>query len=139
MRCSKCEQEKPETEFAASKKYGKQPWCRSCQKESHKAYYQKNKQHFIDYKESVKRQRQEQLLAYMQEQGCKDCGIKDPLVLEFDHINPETKVESVCKLLQTGRKMEVILAEVAKCEVRCCNCHRKRTIQQFGWYRARID
>lgn len=139
MRCNKCDQEKSETDFAASKKYGKQPWCRQCQKKSHKAYYQKNKQHFIEYKESVKRQRQKQLLTYMQEQGCKDCGIKDPLVLEFDHIDPETKIESVCKLLQKGRKMETILAEVAKCEVRCCNCHRRRTIQQFGWYRARID
>lgn len=64
---------------------------------------------------------------------CVDCGESDPVVLDFDHVEGE-KVASVSKLFRAASK-ERIQAELAKCEVRCSNCHRKRTAQQFGWYK----
>jgi hypothetical protein len=30
-----------------------------------------------------------------------------------------------------------VLVEIEKCDVRCANCHRKRTAQQFGWRKGR--
>ena len=55
------------------------------------------------------------------------------IVLEFDHRDGEVKDESVSVLVGYGVARKV-KAEVEKCEVRCSNCHRKRTAIQQGYY-----
>lgn len=138
--CKKCGVEKrdiePNPEFAKSKRQGTHSWCKPCAKERHKVYYQENKQHFTDYKTNIRQTNQGKLLEFMAKHGCKDCGLHDPLVLEFDHIDPNLKTENISTMLYNGRKWESLLEEIAKCEIRCCNCHRRRTIQQFGWFRG---
>lgn len=56
--------------------------------------------------------------------GCVDCDETDPVVLDFDHVRGE-------KLFTIGERKDGsrarLLAEIAKCEVRCANCHRRRT------------
>jgi hypothetical protein len=56
--------------------------------------------------------------------GCVDCGIHELVVLEFDHVGGET-----CNVsLAWGEvSIERLDAEIRRCEVRCCNCHRRRT------------
>lgn len=66
---------------------------------------------------------------YKAEKGCADCGEKDFVVLEFDHIN-DNKTASVCNLIDQGSHWKTIWAEIAKCEVVCCNCHRRRTVSR---------
>ena len=56
---------------------------------------------------------------------CADCGGRFPSVcMDFDHVRGE-------KLFQIGaansRSTENVLAEIAKCDVICANCHRIRT------------
>lgn len=61
--------------------------------------------------------------------GCVDCGYRNdehPEVFDLDHLPGFTKVRPVSAMLH-GAPMEAILAEVAKCEVVCANCHRIRT------------
>lgn len=65
--------------------------------------------------------------------ACVDCGESDPVVLEFDHIDPETKRDAISRMARKCYTLESIKEEIAKCEVRCSNCHRKRTAKQFGW------
>lgn len=57
-----------------------------------------------------------------------DCGLRCeyPEVFEFDHRPGETKVADVTKL-RVG-KMSALVAEIAKCDVVCANCHRIRTV-----------
>jgi hypothetical protein len=59
------------------------------------------------------------------ESGCVDCGERDVVVLEFDHIGDKTS--TVTALAWSQRSLEQIDAEIACCEIRCCNCHRRRT------------
>lgn len=70
---------------------------------------------------------------YLLEHPCEHCGEADPVVLEFDHIDPKTKFKAVTEL--ATYKLEVLKTEIAKCRVLCANCHRRHTAQQHGWYK----
>ena len=75
------------------------------------------------------------LLEYLKTHHCVDCGEEDPIVLEFDHRNPDTKKAKVSNILGSWN-WDTIMTEIEKCEVRCANCHRRRTAKQFGWYKG---
>jgi hypothetical protein len=58
---------------------------------------------------------------------CMDCGRKFPTCcMDFDHTG-EDKVEIVSRLVGSMAPKERILAEIAKCDLICANCHRIRT------------
>jgi len=71
------------------------------------------------------------LLQYLEEHPCVDCGEDDVVVLEFDHLRD--KARGISKM--RNHRWESVLAEIAKCEVVCANCHRRRTARRGGWYR----
>lgn len=57
---------------------------------------------------------------------CVDCGNSyHPCQMQFDHIGTD-KVASVADLVRSKGKPAVI-AEIAKCELVCANCHAART------------
>jgi hypothetical protein len=60
---------------------------------------------------------------YLLEHPCVDCGETDPIVLEFDHNGDKFMTVSAMKVNYSQGKL---LAEIAKCEVRCVKCHRRR-------------
>lgn len=58
--------------------------------------------------------------------GCTDCGYKEhPAALQFDHVDPSKKAFQIS--ISFMRNWESILAEIAKCVVRCANCHAVKT------------
>lgn len=58
---------------------------------------------------------------------CADCGIKyPPYIMDFDHRDPDQKSFGIGESL-VSKRPEVLLAEIAKCDVVCSNCHRERT------------
>lgn len=76
------------------------------------------------------------VLEYLRAHPCVDCGEKDPIVLEFDHRDGTEKVESVTQLVTNNCGWQKIEDEIAKCDVRCANCHRRRTAIKRGYMRA---
>jgi hypothetical protein len=51
------------------------------------------------------------------------------VTLDFDHVDPSTKLMAIGSMA-TSRCWSAIEAEIAKCVVRCANCHRRRTKSQ---------
>lgn len=65
------------------------------------------------------------LREYKQTLQCQNCGETDSLCLDFHHRDPKTKLFNVRDGVNRGIKK--MLEEIAKCDVLCCNCHRKLT------------
>ncbi len=71
------------------------------------------------------------LLDFLSTKECIDCGEADPVVLEFDHRNPETKSRGVARFLSGHFSWKSVIAEIEKCDIRCANCHRRKTYVQY--------
>ena len=75
----------------------------------------------------------EWLLAFLLENPCVDCGEADPIVLEFDHRPGVDKAFNLGVAVQRNYSLARVKAEVAKCDVRCANCHRRVTYDRAGY------
>ena len=143
--CTKCQIPKILDDFYddARQSSGKRPDCKECQKNQGRTKYatdetfRQNKQAQAKaYQHIRRREFQIRILTILKHTGCKDCSEKDPLVLDFDHMRD--KKSGVSRLLRNNASWDDIEAEIAKCEVRCSNCHRKKTAKERGYY-ADID
>lgn len=74
--------------------------------------------------------RQAAMLDVLRDRPCADCGGRfPPCSMDFDHRIPPLKLSRVPALI--GRAGDGrILAEVAKCDIVCANCHRARTFRR---------
>lgn len=61
--------------------------------------------------------------------ACVDCGEADIRVLEFDHVDRETKEMLVSDYKSVGD----LLSEAPKCDIRCGICHVRRTSEQLNY------
>ena len=135
--CNRCKQEKELTEFPPRKNKGVGPYCLTCKREYDREFYQKTIEKRRSLKKNnsknIRKRNAELIKQYLLDKACIDCGITDPVVLEFDHRNPEEKSYHVSNMAGWCFSEENILEEIAKCDIRCANCHRRKTAKQFGW------
>ncbi len=115
----------------------RQAMCKNCQNEYGRAHYQTYRPAYLR-KARLRNIEQskinaEFLIDYLTHHPCVDCGESDIVFLEFDH--QRNKVLDVSTLSREGYSLDRVKQEIAKCDVVCANCHRRRTAKQFGWYR----
>ena len=102
-------------------------WCKDCQKQKtieirasniekykakdriNKASAYKNKRNIINSYKSC---------------GCLVCGEKEPVCLDFPHVDTKSKSFDIAKQFHI-KAIETIINEIKKCVVLCANCHRK--------------
>jgi hypothetical protein len=140
--CYDCRRFKPIDAFAfANKSRGtRQGRCRACHAKYRRQHYLRNRNTYIKQEVArIRRYREENcplIRGYLRAHPCVDCGESDIIVLDFDHRNPRLKEHNVI-VLAMHKPWKRVLLEIEKCDVRCANCHRKRTAQQYGWRKAR--
>lgn len=138
--CSICKALKGSEDFHVnkSKRDGRQTKCKPCSSALTKVYYEANRTKLRSQISSrnkiLRRENQYRLLEHLQKHPCVDCGETDPVVLDFDHVRG-TKVRDLCRMAAWGTSAEKLAEEMNKCEVRCANCHRRKTAKQKKFFR----
>src|SRR6266566_7965784 len=129
--CTKCGELKPLDDFPPVRRGEPklQSWCRECFAEANARNYRKNhereKTRLVRQVAQRRSEVRQRIIEYLREHPCVDCGESDIVVLEFDHV--ADKVADVSVYAGGGRSWERVKAEIDKCEVRCANCHRRKT------------
>src|SRR5574337_231496 len=137
--CTKCKTSyaRPKQAFQKEKhgKDGLRSVCRKCRLEMQRSYRSTSPKAKHTLKAGVLRRRKrnrEFVRDYLLTHPCVDCGESRWQVLEFDHV--KKKRDNIAWMIIRARSLKTIETEIAKCEVRCANCHRLKTAIQFGWY-----
>ena len=137
-RCYTCKTDKDKSEFNKNKgrKDGLNSICKECSRERSKRYYRENKEYHKKVTTARKKIQIEKsrkyVYSYLCKNPCVDCGENDPIVLEFDHMRDKHK--NLSRMIVDGNSIDSIKKEIEKCEVRCANCHRRKTAKDQGWY-----
>lgn len=134
--CSKCKEVNPLAEFGKNKHRsdGLQSYCRRCAAE----YYRKNATKIKPQIRAAAKVAYDDVrrlaFDYLKQHPCIDCGESDPVVLDFDHVRG-IKRSAVSSMFRDCR-WPAIQREIKKCEVRCANCHRRKTAKERGYFKV---
>lgn len=105
-------------------------YCKECNREKGKENYRANKARYFAKAKERDKQLDELILKH-KSKPCADCGVQyPPYVMDFDHLDGDTKEFGICHMRRHRMAFAKIKAEIAKCEVVCANCHRERTNQR---------
>lgn len=118
-KCKKCHVDKPLAKFARhpTTKDRKQTWCMSCVGSN-------NRLNGYGLEQIAEKRL---LILSAKDRPCMDCGVQyPPYVMDFDHRDKKEKKFNLAAG-HTRAGIELLLAEIAKCDVVCANCHRIRT------------
>jgi len=133
--CTNCKIKKPLENFQkrSSAKDGHTNLCKPCKRKYDNAHYQNNpkRSEYIRNNQKDREIKTNKYIAeYLRQHPCVDCGEDDIVVLEFDHVRGKKRgAISVLKRYS----LKAVKEEIEKCEVRCANCHRRKTAMQFNW------
>jgi hypothetical protein len=139
-RCSTCGAWKPLEEFhrKSAAKDGRQSRCKACNIAGQIRVHAENpdlcRARIKARADRLKLENRIRVLVHLLTHPCVDCGEDDPVVLEFDHLGE--KVANVSAMANRPIAWSVIAEEIAKCEVVCANCHRRRTCERANGLRA---
>lgn len=110
--CTKCKKELPLDQFNWRNKSAgtRRSECKFCHSDYMKQRYQDKKSMIQELKAEHK---------------CAKCGEDRGYVLEFHHIDPEEKDETIARMTSNNYALDKVYDEIKKCIVLCANCHRE--------------
>lgn len=111
-KCSKCGRELPLDQFnwRDKTKGTRRADCKECHSAFMKKKYQEKRTEIQDLKSQY---------------CCAKCGESRGYVLDFHHINPDEKENTIARMISNNYTLSKVHDEVKKCVVLCANCHRE--------------
>lgn len=106
--------------------------CKECWKKYQNSRYDEGKSNH--YRRDFRNKSRKFVYDYLLTHSCVDCGESTPCCLDFDHVKGE-KYKTIRDMIAGCYSINNIKIEIEKCEVRCANCHRKKTAKDFDWYK----
>ena len=145
-RCTKCRKIWPVVDFNFRDKGEgiRKGICKICTRKTTRTAYYKKRIYYLkrvaERNSSSTKKLRLFLYQYLCSHSCVDCGIQDPVVLQFDHVRGK-KRDSVANMASRRFSPNTVKAEIKKCEIRCANCHTKKTARERGYYKylSRLD
>ncbi len=102
-------------------------YCKPCQRD------------YVKASKAVIRERIRGIIQTAKDRPCMDCGEKHPsFAMDFDHRDPKEKSFDLSNSVSRCISDDVVLAEIAKCDVVCALCHRYRTYGEARKCNARM-
>lgn len=113
--------------------------CKTCTAERSKRLYQEDKTGQPE-RVGLNNQRywqiaREFIVDYFSTHSCTECGEMDYRVLEFHHLGE--REGEVSRLIGRGASLDALIAEIARCQVLCENCHGRLPAEKRGWINGR--
>jgi len=94
-------------------------------REYHKKYYQKRKEYYLTRNVDRRIMLRNYLNEYKNNKFCVTCKESATPCLDFHHIDPQNKIESIAWFPNKGYSIKKLHEEIDKCIIICANCHRK--------------
>lgn len=132
-KCIKCNNDKINDEFVVRKNGHLNSWCKECVREGARKSYRENRLKCIKRGTDKNLKFRQHIYNYLKKHTCIDCGESNPIVLQFDHRDMIDKKYTISNM--KFMSIDVVDEEIKKCDVRCANCHLKRTAKQLNWYK----
>ena len=138
--CTKCGVEKTEGEFHWKKKgVCRHTKCKECANALARKWSRENGSRRQGTRRWRTMRNRRTLYEWLFNQECVECGESDPVVLELHHRDPSEKSAAISTMASSGTSIDVMFAEIKKCDVVCANCHRKRHFEiRDGFRRTRV-
>jgi hypothetical protein len=98
-----------------------------------KHYYANKEQYYARNKEK-KNEIKRRILEIKNTTPCTDCQqsfVDEPWLLEFDHVRGEKKFN--ISTMHNRGSLRLLEEELAKCDLVCVMCHRRRSAQRGNW------
>jgi hypothetical protein len=110
------------------------PWCEDCRRKYRKEKRDIDPEGARQYTNDRRAVRIQWLQELKSNTPCVDCGqIYESYCMDYDHIPGRgEKIKGVSRMVLDNTPKEIILAEIAKCELICLLCHNKRTYTRFN-------
>jgi hypothetical protein len=129
--CSRCEHPKSYDDFQRRTNGRVYSWCKLCHAEHQKIAREPKKKESNRRIQELRNTRRDEIkitvISHLKNNPCIKCHEHDIVVLEFDHRNPDIKEFCISEAIKNVPSMKRLKAEIAKCDVLCANCHRRKT------------